>query len=49
MTMQEPKVEFEKIDVKDSVVAASIGGGQRCVSSQQDAQACADFDSSIPW
>ena len=59
MILQEPKVEFVPIDENVFAQAESacpdyqsstpVGGGQRCFASQEDAQGCEDFDSTIPW
>lgn len=59
MKLQEPKVEFVPIEQSVMTQTASgcpdwetqtpTGGGQRCVGTQIDAQACANFDVDIPW
>ncbi len=60
MTFPEPKVEFVSVDQnlykhKTSNVCfrftleSVVGGGQRCIGSQEDATNCADWVSSIPF
>ena len=55
MFLQEPKAEFVPIDFKvvtdqcASAAVQTIGGGQRCIASQEDATECEDFDSMVPW
>ena len=59
MILQEPKVEFVPIDENvfaqeesgcpDYQSQKAVGGGQRCIGSQEDAKVCEDFDSLTPW
>ncbi len=49
MIFQEPKVEFVQIDLENSVISTSTGGGQRCVASQEDSTECATFAEQTPW
>ena len=51
MYLQEPKIEFVEVSLgRDTIVTSpGTGGGQRCVGSQEDAHACDDWDTMVPW
>ena len=50
MTMKEPKVEFENLDIKEKVVAASgTGGGERCIGTGEETVNCSSFETAGVW
>lgn len=59
MFLREPRVEFIPIDLSimaeegsicpPMVVSRAAGGGQRCIASQEQGDACDDWDTMTPW
>lgn len=59
MVFKEPKVEFVEIDLGTIATTGSIcaplayinaiGGGQRCLGTQPEADPCDDWDYQFPW
>ena len=50
MILEEPRVEFVSIDLKDAIVTSGgAGGGQYCIASMEDAEYCPGWIDNVDW